>query len=325
MHILCIILPFALALRASSISQRLARAPVRRLEPPFPNGPCGGTVVTLPPEDTYGIDVTLNGNQLILPPRQIDVWLPPDYSPQQLHPVLLTHDGQNTMADESSWTGASWRMIGALTRLADRQFLHSATPIVVMLPSAEGDLIPGLRRRHLEYAADGPFAEAHSNFVVQTIKPLVDSRFSTAQDQWYVIGSSLGGQASMQLLLRHPYEFRGAACMSPYFEPATIASAVANAASLRSKNVYMDIGGDMGDEKVPVFDLLDHLTPQHWWNPGYFWLDSQLQPGVEAMRTALDLAGIPCMYHKEPGGRHNERAWANRIDLPLLHLFGKKP
>jgi hypothetical protein len=150
---------------------------VRRLGPPFPNGPCGGTVVTLPPEDTYGIDATLNGNQLLLPPRQIDVWLPPDYSPQQLHPVLLTHDGQNSMADESSWTGASWRMIGALTRLADRQFLHSPTPIVVMLPSAEGTLIPGLRRRHLEYAADGPFAED-----IQTL-------LSKQSNRWSIIDS----------------------------------------------------------------------------------------------------------------------------------------
>jgi predicted alpha/beta superfamily hydrolase len=298
--------------------------PVRRLEPPFPDGPCGGRIVSLPPQDTYGIDAKLSGNPFLLPPRQIDVWLPPDYTPHSNHPVLLSHDGQNTMLDASSWTGASWRMIGALTRLADRNLLRTATPIVVLLPSAGGDLIPGLRRRHLEYAADGIFADAHANFVVNTLIPLVEIQFGTS-GKWNVIGSSLGGQASMQLLLRHPEIFHGAACMSPYFEPATIASVVANAKALKSKAIYMDIGGDMGDDKVPMFDLLDHLTPQHWWNPGYFWLDSHLQPGVEAMCTAMEMAGIHFMYHKEPGSRHNERAWANRIDLPLLHLFGKVP
>jgi enterochelin esterase-like enzyme len=228
------------------------------------------------------------------------------------------------MSDASSWTGASWRMIGALTRLADRGLLRTATPIVVMLPSAEGDLVPGLRRRHLEYAADGIFAEAHADFIVNTVKPLIENRFSTAPGEVHTIGSSLGGQASLQLLLRYPTEFAGAACLSPYFEPTTLASTVTNAKVLKSKRLYMDMGGDMGEKKVPVFDLMDHLTTEHWWNPGYWWLDSQLQPGVEAMKTALSMAGIDFMYHQEPGGRHNERAWAQRIDLPLLHLFGKQ-
>jgi pimeloyl-ACP methyl ester carboxylesterase len=324
MRLCRIIIPLLLTSQVTALSQKIATFPVRRVEPPFPDGPCGGSIISLPPEDTYGIDSKLNGNQLLLPPRQIDVWLPPDYSPQRQHPVLLSHDGQNAMSDASSWTGASWRMIGALTRLADRKLLRTPTPIVVLLPSAEGDFIPGLRRRHLEYAADGLFAEAHADFVVNTIKPLVENRFSTSTE-WHAIGTSLGGQASMQLLLRYPNEFRGVACMSPYFEPGTIASVAVNSVMLKSKHLYVDIGGDMGDEKVPVFDILDHLTPQHWWNPGYFWLDSQLQPGVEAMTAALNIDGVPFMYHKTPGGRHNERAWANRIDLPLLHLYGKRP
>lgn len=281
-------------------------------------------MVTIPARDTYGIDTKLSGNQMILPPRAIDVWLPPDFSTtsEEKHPVLLCHDGQNAMSDTSSWTGASWRMIGALTELADRQLLRTPTPVVVMLPSAEGDFVPGIRRRHLEYAGDGPFCEAHADFVVSTIKPLIQNRFGTS-DEMYAIGSSMGGQASLQLLLRYPNAFQGAACLSPYFEPSTLASVVTNTAVLQSKRLYMDIGGDMGDEKVPVFDLMDHVTPEHWWNPGYWWLDSQLQTGVEVMKTALNLAKIDFMFHEEPGGRHNERAWAKRIDLPLLHLFGK--
>ena len=87
----------------------------------------------------------------------------------------------------------------------------------------------------------------------------------------------------------------------------------------------MDIGGDIGDEKVPFLDLLDHVTQEHWWNPGYFWLDTQLQPAVEAMKWTLEMAGVNVDYQQVAGGRHNERAWSQRIDLPLLHLLGKKP
>lgn len=69
-------------------------------------------------------------------------------------------------------------------------------------------------------------------------------------------------------------------------------------------------------------DVMDHLTSKHWWNPGYFWLDTQLQMGVDAMMDALDEIGVDYCYETIPGGRHNERAWAQRIDKPLLHLFG---
>jgi pimeloyl-ACP methyl ester carboxylesterase len=287
-------------------------------------------VVTIPPEDTYGIDVNLAninlGGDLVLPPRPIKVWLPPNYSEDQAHPVLYTHDGQNAMEDSDSWTGTSWRLAGALTRLADHHLISrdSPLPIVVLLPSAEGDLVPGIHRRHLEYGdVNIPFARAHADFVAKTVKPLIDSRFSTnpASEHTYTIGCSLGGQASLHLLLRHPDLFGGAACLSPYFGPAILEEVARSSGILESKKIYLDIGGDHDDVKVPLLDLFDHITSEHWWNPGYFWLDTQLQGGVNAMRTALDQAGVDYCFHRIPGGRHNERAWAQRIDKPLRYLY----
>jgi len=299
--------------------------PTRRLSPPFPNGPCGGSIVILPKEDTFGISEQLNGNTFVLPPRDVQVWLPPGYNQQQ-HPVLYTHDGQNCMDDADSWTGTSWRMMGALTRLQERHLLQGPTPIVVLLPSAQDDLVPGIvRRRHMEYAGDGVFAEAHYEFIAKTVKPLVDSLFDTNPKESYVIGTSMGGQASLQLLCRYPHLFQGAACLSPAFDPATFAAVVQKRHVLKTKKLYLDIGGDFGDNKVPWLDLLDHVTQHHWWNPGYFWLDTQLQPSVEAMKWILEMAGVQFDYQQVAGGRHNERAWSQRIDLPLLHLLGKRP
>ena len=42
------------------------------------------------------------------------------------------------------------------------------------------------------------------------------------------------------------------------------------------------------------------------------------------MKRALDKAGVSYHYQEFPGGRHNERAWAQRVHIPLLHLFGTK-
>jgi predicted alpha/beta superfamily hydrolase len=340
--------------------------PRRTLEPPFPNGPCGGTVISIPPEETFGIDVNLAqinfGGSLILPPRTLKVWLPPTYATgsqsqsqsqsNSRHPTLYVHDGQNSMEDADSWTGTSWRLAGALTRMADHGLLATELPIVVMIPSMDGDFLPGLiRRRHLEYGdSNFPFAQAHVDFVAKTVKPLVDARFRTNPNpsHTFCIGSSLGGQASLHLLLRYPHLFGGAACLSPAFGP-NLTQEVARSSSksssssstrrgssgsgsggspLQSKRIYLDIGGDLNDVTVPWVDVLDHLTSEHWWNPGYFWLDTALQSGVESMKRALEQAGVnmdeDVCFEEFPGGRHNERAWAQRVHVPLLHLFGHK-
>ena len=44
---------------------------------------------------------------------------------------------------------------------------------------------------------------------------------------------------------------------------------------------------------------------------------------IDATLLALDQAGVKYNYEQFPGGRHNERAWAQRIHRPLLHLYGK--
>jgi hypothetical protein len=199
--------------------------PGRELSHPFPNGNCGGHIVTIPAEDTYGIDVNLadyNVGGAILPPRPIQVWLPPGYRDDgsKQHPVLYVHDGDSAIEDSQSWTGRSWRLTGALVRLADHELLapiyQDRLPICVLLPSAHDELFPGIRRRHLEYGDMSlPFAKAHVDFVAQTVKPLVDSRFATNPDDSFTIGASLGGQASLNLLLKYPNLFAGAAMLSP--------------------------------------------------------------------------------------------------------------
>jgi enterochelin esterase-like enzyme len=37
----------------------------------------------------------------------------------------------------------------------------------------------------------------------------------------------------------------------------------------------------------------------------------------------LDEAGVQYSFRQYPGGRHNERAWAQRIHVPLRYLFGE--
>lgn len=315
--------------RIWTATERTTNNSVALPKPPFPNGAAGGRVTVIP---------GVFDDNLMLTPRDITVWLPPQYNQLDTHrfSVLYCHDGQNVMDDESSWTGASWRLMGALIRLSERGLLNGPPPIVVLLPSAKGDFIPGVPRRHLEYGSllglgNMPsFAQAHADIVANVIKPLIDEHFRTNPNSASVMGSSMGGQASMNLLLRHPDLFSAAACLSPYFAPDTLAAVGLSLGKLKSKRIYMDMGGDMQDIKVPYFDVMDHVTTKHWWNAGYFWLDTSLQPSCNVMHKILQFAGggrggaRNVSYAQIPGARHNERAWANRIHQPLLYLYGKQ-
>ena len=176
--------------RNSNIIKPTTKSQKQKYEtkPPFPNGLCGGTVTTLPSKEIYE---KFGTQSIFLQTQNIQVWLPPDYrNNNKYYPVLYCHDGQNAMDDSSSWTGASWRLMGALTRLYQGGDIHEI-PIVVLLPSAKDDLIPGMRRRHLEYGDLGqPFAEAHCDFIVEIVKPHVDRVFRTRKGpaDTYAIG-----------------------------------------------------------------------------------------------------------------------------------------
>lgn len=88
-------------------------------------------------------------------------------------------------------------------------------------------------------------------------------------------------------------------------------------------------GGILGESNV--FMSLDIVTYHLYcfthiytmFVSSYWWLDTTLQPMIDATLLALDQAGVNYNYEKFPGGRHNERAWAQRIHRPLLHLYGK--
>ena len=54
--------------------------------------------------------------------RQIDVYLPPSYDsePRRRYPVVYMHDGQNLSDPFTAFGGTTWRLEGALERLASR-------------------------------------------------------------------------------------------------------------------------------------------------------------------------------------------------------------
>lgn len=254
--------------------------------------------------------------QLAIPSRSVRVWLPPAYDaqPNRRFPTLYVHDGQNVLEDSESWTGHSWRLASTLSRLITDGACRQV--ILVLVDNVS-------ERRALEYS-DSPVGDAYLDFVFGELKPRIDAEFRTLVDADYTaaMGSSLGGLAAFRALWKRPEQIGHCACLSPVFQLPLLLDVALNAGrrlggpSARQPRIYIDNGGDTPEQSVSLIDLGDGL------NPGYWFLDSQLQPGVDAMRQALDLHRLPYEYHREPGGRHNERGWSRRIERPLLHLFG---
>jgi hypothetical protein len=56
-------------------------------------------------------------------------------------------------------------------------------------------------------------------------------------------------------------------------------------------------------------------------------LESQLQPGYDAMKEVLESKGYQkgkdLEYFIDVGAVHNEAAWAKRLWRPLIFMFGK--
>lgn len=227
-----------------------------------------------------------------LVPRHVIVWLPPGYETGDDHyPVLYLHDGQNVFDPKTSFLGTDWGVDEAMTRLLAAGEIAPAIVVGIYNSPDRAD----------EYGL-GPTGEAYRQFVVNIVKPLIDSTYRTkpGRDDTSTMGSSMGGLVSFLLAWRHPDVFKQAACLSPAFFPEAVdlvRQAPAMPAGLR---LYMDNGTLGLDVKLQVMcdDMLSALA------------DKGYAPGAPDFEWFLD-----------EGADHNEPAWAKRVDRPLRFLL----
>ncbi len=211
----------------------------------------------------------------------------------RLYPVIYMHDGQNLFDPATSFSG-SWNVDVAMAEVS----LDGLDAIVVGIPNMG-------RERLAEYS---PFehelgegrGEAYLKFLIETVKPLIDSRYPTASDRQHtgIVGSSMGGLISLYAFFRHPEVFGFAGVMSPSLwitEAATFK--FVEEAPFSPGKFYLDVGDREGPHHVAKALRLKELLEKK----GY--------------REGKDL-----MWVKEEIGGHHEAAWARRFRdaLPFL-------
>lgn len=230
-------------------------------------------------------------------PRDVIVWLPPNYelNKSSRYPVIYAHDGQNLFDPATSSFGVDWQ-------------LDETTDSLIKAKKIKDVIIVGIyctEDRSADYSY-GPKGEAYMNFIVNKLKPFIDSTYRTLPDRNNTItwGSSMGGLISLMLAWQHNEVFSKAACFSPAFKIGELdyTGYIKNYKGLKKDlKLYMDNGG------------VD--------------LDARLLPGIKETVELLDSMGYQkgkdVTFIIDDKAEHNEAAWAKRSYLPLQLFLGK--
>jgi predicted alpha/beta superfamily hydrolase len=229
------------------------------------------------------------------------------------YPVLYMHDGQNLFDAATSFAG-EWQVDETLMALAE----EGLELIIVGIPN-------GAERRYAEYTPyrgrgrlwpNGGFGRAYLRFLVDTVKPLVDSAFPTRTDRGAtgIMGSSLGGLISARACVEHGATFGLVGAMSP----AIPGDGTAMVARLRNldllpERVHLDVGGREGSDSGsdPVARRWAAAYPRDALRIRAALLESGLR----------EPAGL--RFVQEPDGIHHESAWGPRLPDALRFLYGR--
>ena len=229
--------------------------------------------------------------------RTLRIYLPPSYgsATRRRYPVLYMHDGQNLFDGKTASYGTEWNIDEVADRLVRQGDMEEV--IVVGIDNTKdriAEYTPCCDPKH-----GGGKLNAYADFVAKTVKPWVDKQYRTKPGRQHtaVMGSSLGGLASIGIAQRYPQLFSMAGGVSSSFWWNN-QEEVKHPPKRMPVRFYIDVG--------TVYDG---------------------QEDSEAFRRALVKNGYregrDLLFLTDEGGRHNEQSWAGRVHVALAWFFGK--
>lgn len=251
--------------------------------------------------------------------RRVEVWLPPDYATDTAHyPVLYMHDGQNVFDPATAYGGVDWGVDETMTALIAARAIRPAIVVAVWNTPARGQEYMAAKAipagepslgRGTPVVYHGPWlGDGYQRFLVEELKPFIDRSYRTrpGRADTFVMGSSMGGIASLYAMAEYPQVFGAAAALSTHWPIAPTAMREYLRRTMpdpATHRVYMDIGTA----------TLDSLYPPHQRAADSLFLAAGYRPGVN--------------LHTEifTGAEHNERAWRTRVHIPLRFLLAPAP
>ena len=228
--------------------------------------------------------------------RNLLVYTPASYARGDArYPVIYMQDGQNLFDPATSFAG-DWGLKTALAWASRRGFQAIVVGIPNMGTARINEYTP-----FVDPKAGGGQGERYLDYLVHTVKPLIDERFRTLADASHtgIAGSSLGGLISLYAFFRYPEVFGFTAALSPslWFANAAILEFVERAPHVRGR-VYLDVGLREGPAHVALARRLRDIL-----------VDKGYEPRVELR------------WVEDREGRHQESAWGRRFRKALPFLL----
>lgn len=257
-------------------------------------------------------------------PRNVDVWLPENYSPKKKYAVLYMHDGQSLFDATITWNKQEWAVDETLGKLIKEKKIRKCIVVGIWNNGAQ---------RHAEYFPqraldnptiknfpylsqlfpDGPLANNYLQFIVKELKPYIDSTFSTLPDQenTFIAGSSMGALISIYAICEYPSVFHGAACLSTHWTgifkaennpvPAALVEYLkSNLPMPYNHKIYFDYGSKTLDSLYAPFQAM-----------------------VDGVMKSKGYTTDNWITKEFPGEDHSESAWRRRFAIPAVFLLHK--
>lgn len=263
--------------------------------------------------------------------RNIDVWLPENYSNAKKYTVLYMHDGQMLFDAETTWNKQAWDADNVLSQLLKEGKIQDV--IIVGIAS-------DATTRHIDYFPQKAFESLTQNqqdsiykanrsngqsifnsgkinsdnylkFIVKELKPIIDKKYSVFSDakHTFIAGSSMGGLISMYAICEYPKVFGGAACLSTHWP------------------------GIFSVEHNPIPNAFFNYLKSHLPNPknhkiyfdyGTATLDAMYEPfqlKVDEIMKSKGFTAKNWMTQKFEGADHSEKSWNKRLNIPIEFLL----
>lgn len=243
--------------------------------------------------------------------RDLLIWLPDDHETSgKRYPVMYINDGQNAFFDDQAYTGISWGFLDYVQQNG-LELIMVAIPCNYepwMRESEYGAWRTGRAITIHETGSPGPGlggeGDAYVHFLMDELKPYIDSHFPTDPNDTAIVGSSAGGNISMYAALKYPHIFPKCAALSCafWYYPEQYAALAHEADLTPLKALYFDHGTNEGNGNKFVSDLYTYDN--------------------EMIRSILmNKPGSNNVHFRiYDGARHCEAAWRQRVPV-FMDLF----
>ncbi|MCU0467092.1 MAG: alpha/beta fold hydrolase [Arcicella sp.] len=261
-------------------------------------------------------------------PRNIDIWLPDNYTIKKRYSVLYMHDGQMLFDSTNNWNKQEWGVDETISKLIKEKKIKDCIVVGIWnIPTERfADYFPEKIIKHIpeptrteiltKQLRKESSADKYLQFIVSELKPYVDKNYTTKSDAkyTYIMGSSMGGLISAYALCEYPTIFGGAACLSTH-SPLV-------AFELINDKIDKDVASKFRD--YLSLHLPKANTKKIYFDYGTATLDSLYEPYQKKIDAIMKARGFDKKHWitlKFQGENHSEKSWQKRLNIPLEFLI----